>query len=112
MSFAHSSPSQHLETSQHLLNKKYSTLTDICRRHLGGKTSAQASGRETLLPPMYNTCNMDFVCNLFLEKVRASTKGKLMMVKAMTGKAMARITLLRESHGGVCVRGAYGGWQE
>ena len=24
--------------------------------HLGWKTSAQASGRETLLPPMYNTC--------------------------------------------------------
>ena len=29
MFFAHSSPSQHLETSQHLLNKKYSTLTDM-----------------------------------------------------------------------------------
>ena len=25
--------------------------------HLGPKTSAQASGRETLLPPMYNTCS-------------------------------------------------------
>ena len=62
-----------------------------------------------MLPPMYNTCNMDFV---FLEKVRAFTKGKLRMVKAMTGKAMTRITLLRESHGGDRVRGAYGGWQE
>ena len=59
---------------------------------------------------MYNTCNMDFV---FLENVRVFfTKGKLRMVKAMTGKAMARITLLRESHGGDRVRGAYGGWQE
>ena len=65
-----------------------------------------------MLPPMYNTCNMDLLCNLFLEKVRVFTKGKLRMVKAMTGKAMARITLLRESHGGDRVRGAYGGWQE
>ena len=44
---------------------------------------------------MYNTCNMDFECNLFLDKVRVFTKGKLRMVKAMTGKAMARITLLQ-----------------
>ena len=29
--------------------------------HLGPKTSAQASGRETLLPPMYNTCSI-FSC--------------------------------------------------
>ena len=93
-------------------NVRLSSSWQICRRHLGGKTSAQASGRETLLPPMYNTCNMDFLCKLFLEKVRAFTKGKLRMVKAMTGKAMARITLLRESHGGDRVRGAYGGWQE
>ena len=44
--------------------------------------------------------------------VKNSTMGKLMMVKAMTGKAMARITILRESYGGDRVRGAYGGWQE
>ena len=48
-----------------------------------------------MLPPMYNTCNMDFLYNLFLEKVRVFTKGKLRMVKAKTGKAMPRIRLLR-----------------
>ena len=63
------------------------------RLHLGWKTSAQASGKETLLPPMYNTCN---ILSPILEwMVMKGTMGKVMMVKAMTGRAMPRIRLLR-----------------
>ena len=96
---AHSLPQA--ELTQQLLRESFarffSTTFDSIghklRLHLGCKTSAQASGKETLLPPMYNTCN---IWSPILEwMVMNSTMGKVMMVKAMTGRAMPRIRLLR-----------------
>ena len=62
--------------------------------HLGWKTSAHASGKETLLPPMYNTCSI-FNLRAFELMAMIGTMGKLRMVKAMTGMAMPRIRLLK-----------------
>ena len=63
--------------------------------HLGLKTSVQASGRLDLLPPMYNTCNIVNFLEGFELMTMSSTRGKVRMVKAMTGRAMPRIRLLK-----------------
>ena len=75
------------------------------RLHLGGKTAVQESGRETLLPPMYNTSKIFHFLTVD-QMAMISTKGKLRMVKAMTGKAMPRIRLLGEK------KASMGKWQK
>ena len=100
---------QQAQISQHLLSKTelhppfdeidfrscfYSSALALSL-HLGGKTAAQESGRETLLPPMYNTSKIFRILTVD-QMAMIGTRGKLRMVKAMTGKAMPRIRLLEE----------------